>query len=94
MNMSLRHLQQIEALVRRAILPRQHRNSIFLSQLRAVPLVCLKQRLAIQLFDWSKGDCVNGFREPYPAQRKPVLQDMQMMEQDLKLCKGWNQVNW
>ncbi len=89
MDVTLRHLQQIETLVRGGNFSKAAQELNISQPALSRSISLLEARLGVKLFDRSKREVVpTVFGEHLLQRGKPVLQDMQLMERDLHLLQG------
>jgi len=89
MNITLRHLQQIETIARQGSFARSARELNISQPALSRSISHLEDRLGLKLFDRSKQEIVpTVFGELILERGKPVLQDMYMMERDLVQLQG------
>jgi DNA-binding transcriptional LysR family regulator len=89
MNITLRHLQQIETIARQGNFARSARELNISQPALSRSIAHLENQLGLKLFDRSKREVVpTVFGEHILERGKPVLQDMYMMERDLAQLQG------
>ena len=89
MNISLRHLHQIEALASQGNFAKAAQRLNISQPALSRSIALLEDQLGVKLFDRSKREVVPTVFGKHVLQRgKPVLQDMRRMERDLNLLQG------
>ena len=88
MDISFRHLQQIQTLAKRGNFAKAAQDLNISQPALSRSLATLEQQLGVKLFDRSKREVVaTVFGEHLLERGKPVLQEMQLLERDLHLLQ-------